>query len=80
MKESVAMIQRTLLRDTDATELGISALIGGDGANSVQRSATRRMKMQEKNCGVGPMVREEEEGRKVVQGEVAKQPQRPRGT
>lgn len=38
MKESVAMIQRTLLRDTDATELGISALIGGDGANQCNRA------------------------------------------
>lgn len=44
MKENVAMIQRTLLRDTDATELGISALIGG---GMVQISATRCMKMQE---------------------------------
>lgn len=33
MKEKVAMIQLTLLGDTDATELSTSALIRGDGAN-----------------------------------------------
>lgn len=39
MKENVAMIQRALLRDTDATELGISALIGGGWCKSVQHGA-----------------------------------------
>lgn len=46
MKEKVAMIQRTLLRDTDVTELGIPALIGGDGANqcnTVLENARKKM-------------------------------------
>lgn len=57
MKENVAMIQRTLLRDTDATELGFSALIGGDGANQCN---TVHENARKKKCRVGPLGREEE--------------------
>lgn len=54
MKEKVAMIQRTLLGDTDVSELGISALIGGDGANLCNTV----LENARKKCRVGPMGRE----------------------
>lgn len=53
MKEKVALIQRTLFRGTDVTELGVSALIEGDGANqcnAVLENARRK-------CRVGPTGR-----------------------
>lgn len=45
MKEKVAMIQLTLLGDTNATELSTSALIGGDGASQCNMGHENARKM-----------------------------------